>query len=106
MKHALFLNLLASVTTVCPNGGSSCNTGLPNVAASSSQLQAILQIVFVVLGAVAVLFVVIGGVKLTLSSGNPQEVTKAKNTIIYALAGLVIAAFAEVIVSFVLSQAP
>lgn len=106
MKPVMFHNFIASVTTICPNGGNSCNTGLPNVAASSIQLQSILQIVFVVLGAVAVLFVVIGGVKLTLSSGNPQEITKAKNTIIYALAGLVIAAFAEVIVSFVLSQTP
>lgn len=106
MKLTMFNHFLASVTTVCLNGGNSCDTGLPNVAANSSQLQGILQIVFVVLGAVAVLFVVIGGVKLTLSSGNPQEITKAKNTIIYALAGLVIAAFAEVIVSFVLSQTP
>ena len=103
-KPIIAKNFLESLGVTCNIG--QCPTGLPNIAVNAAHIQGILQIVFAVLGAVAVLFVVIGGVKLTLSTGNPQEISKAKNTIIYALVGLIVAAFAETIVSFVLSNAP
>lgn len=92
-------------------GGSSINlkvdnycqgTGLPTVGAGSNELQLILQVVFGVLGVVAVLFIVIGGLRYTISEGNPEDMSKAKNTIIYAIVGLVIVLFAEAIVTFTL----
>ncbi len=92
-----------SQITLYPNNASYCqSTGLPTVNASSSELHIILQVFFMVLGAVAVLFVVIGGLKYTISGGNPEEMGKAKNTIIYAVIGLVIAISAEAIVTFLL----
>jgi type IV secretory pathway VirB2 component (pilin) len=78
-----------------------CETGLPVVDASNGELQQILQIVFGIAAALAVLFIVIAGLRFITSQGNPQEVAKARNTIVYALVGLLVALSAEVIVSFV-----
>jgi hypothetical protein len=61
-----------------------------------------LQIFFAILGALAVLFVVIGGLRYTASGGDPKSMQEAKNTILYAVVGLVVAILAEVIVTFVL----
>lgn len=52
-------------------------------------------------GAVAIIFVFIGGIGYLTSSGDAPKLQKAKNTIVYALIGLAIVALAEVIVSVV-----
>ncbi len=81
-------------------GGQCQKTDLPTTPASSTELRFVLQIVFGILAAVAVLFVVIGGLRYTISGGDSQDMARAKNTIIYAIVGLIIALFAEAIVSF------
>lgn len=94
--------LINHLATTC--GGLQCDTGLPSVSAGSSQLQQILQIVLGIFGAVAVLMIVIAGLKYVTSAGNPQSAGKARSTILYALIGLVVIAAAEAIVSFVLGK--
>lgn len=81
-----------------------CDTGLPSTGASSVQLQQVLQIALAVFGAVAVLIIVIAGLKFITAQGNPQSVSKARSTILYALIGLVVIASAEAIVTFVLGK--
>ena len=90
----------------CAGGGAGagCSTGLPQVQATSTQLHVILQIVFGVIAALSVLFVVIGGLRFIVSEGDPQDTSKARSTIVYALVGLLISLVAEAIVSFVLSK--
>lgn len=75
-------------------------TGLPDPKIDVT-LASVLKIVFIVCALLAVLFVTIGGLKYTLSNGDPQAIASAKNTIISAIVGLVIALFAFTIVSFV-----
>ena len=89
---------------VCTNQGHDAGCGLPTVNAGSNQLQAILSIAFATLAAVAVLFIVIAGLRMITAQGNPQEVSKAKSTIVYALAGLLVALLAEAFVAFVLGR--
>lgn len=84
--------------------GAGCSTGLPQAHANSGQLQSILQIAFAVLAALAVLFIVVAGLRMITAQGNPQEVGKAKATIIYALVGLLVALLAEALVAFVLGS--
>lgn len=55
-------------------------------------------------GVVSVIFVMIGGVRYILSAGNPDGIKNAKNTIMYALVGLIISIFAYGIVSFVIGR--
>lgn len=64
----------------------------------------VLQLVFGLLGAIALLMVTIGGLKYVSSQGDPQATAKAKNTILYAIVGLVVAIAAFSIVTFVVQS--
>jgi hypothetical protein len=77
---------------------------LPHVAASRAELQTILAIVFGIVGALSVLFITISGMRYILSNGDPQKAARAKDGIIYALVGIVIAISAEAIVAFVIGN--
>lgn len=57
-----------------------------------------------IVGIIAVIMIIIGGVKYITSGGDAGNVTGAKNTILYALIGLVIVALAQTIVYFVLNK--
>lgn len=104
LLNPTLIHILASASTACPGGGNTCDTGLPTVAASSTTLQHILQLTIGILAGVAVLFVVIGGLRMVLSEGNPEDTSRARDTIIYAVVGLVICISAEAFVSFVLDK--
>lgn len=57
-----------------------------------------------VIGIIAVVMIIISGIKYITSTGDPASVNSAKNTLLYAVIGLVIAALAQIIVRFVLTQ--
>ena len=59
-----------------------------------------------IVGIIAVIMLIIGGIKYVLSGGDSKKVTDAKNTVLYAIIGLVIAVFAYAIVNFVISALP
>ena len=104
MYDSLVSLFAAGTANVVCLSGQVCDTGLPMVAANSSQLQGFLQILFGVLAAVAVLIITIAGLRFIFESTNPQETARARNTIIYAVLGLIIALSGEAIVSFVLGR--
>ena len=64
----------------------------------------IIELAAFVVGAVAVLMLVIGGLRYVLSAGDAQATQSAKNTILYALIGVVVAFIAWTVVNFVLNQ--
>jgi high-affinity K+ transport system ATPase subunit B len=64
----------------------------------------VLSIIFAAFGGVALIVIVLAGLRYTISQGDPSAVTKAKNTIIYAFVGLIISLMAFTIVTFVLSN--
>lgn len=72
----------------------------PNVPASGVTVSNVLNIVFGVVGALTLLFTVYGGFKYVMSQGDPQATNTAKNTIIYAVIGMVITLSAAAIVNF------
>lgn len=57
-----------------------------------------------VVGVISVIMIIYGGFKYITSGGDAGGVTAAKNTILYAIVGLIIVALAQVIVQFVLSK--
>ena len=73
----------------------------PTGADDGSIMQTVLNVVFVVTGAIAVLMVVISGIRFITSQGNPNEVAKARNGIILAIVGILVILFAASIVNFV-----
>lgn len=72
--------------------------------ADQSTIDRVVNIVFSLAGGLALLFTVIGGLRFILSSGDPQNTARAKNTIIYALVGLIVTMFAFAIVKFVTNR--
>ena len=69
-----------------------------------SMVQTVINTMLIVLGSVAVIMIVIGGIRYTLSGGDSTGVSNAKNTIIYAVVGLIVAIMAYAIVNFVVSR--
>jgi hypothetical protein len=67
-------------------------------------LKRIVNILSVIIGVIAVIMIIIGGFRYITSGGKQESVTSAKNTILYAIIGLVIVALAQIIVRFVLSN--
>ena len=80
--------------------------GLPQVSIGddTSVFRTVLQILFSVMGAVAVFIITLAGFKYVTSGGNPENVAKAKGTIIYAAVGLVVSLIAFSIVTFVVKN--
>ena len=64
----------------------------------------IVNILLFIIGAVAVIMLIIGGIRYTLSGGKDAEVTAAKNTILYAIIGIVVAFLAYAVVNWVLGS--
>ena len=64
----------------------------------------IINILSWVVGVVSVIMIIWGGFKYLTSGGDAASVTAAKNTILYAIVGLIIVALAQVIVKFVLGN--
>ena len=79
----------------CPGNS---NSDLPTV------IQNILNAIIAVAGIVSVVFIIIGGIQYTTSAGDPGKTKKAKDTILYALIGLIVCALSFAIVNFVISQ--
>jgi len=67
-------------------------------------IQTIVNTLLYVLGAIAVIMIVVGGIRYTTSNGDPSGVKGAKDTILYAVVGLVVAIMAYAIVNFVLGR--
>ena len=65
-------------------------------------IKGILNGIIAVLGIIAVIFIIVGGITYMTSSGDPGKVKKAKDTILYAAIGLIICVLAAAIVNFTL----
>ena len=81
------------------------NCAASNGTSIDSTLAFVLNLLSAIAGFIGVIFVIIGGVKYVTSGGNSEKTNSAKDTILYAIIGLVVAALAQVIVKFVLNKA-
>ncbi len=72
--------------------------------AINNLVHTIVNTLSVIVGVAAVIMIIIGGFRYVTSGGNDASVTSAKNTILYAIIGLVVVALAQIIVHFVLSK--
>ncbi|HEX5798454.1 MAG TPA: pilin [Candidatus Saccharimonadales bacterium] len=83
----------------CAFGGLDANEKLNRI------ISEIINFFSVIIGVVAVLMIIVGGFRYIISGGDTGNVTSAKNTILYAIIGLIVVVFAQVIVKFILSKA-
>lgn len=81
------------------NNGGGCNqTGTNNL---STYIGNIVNILLFIIGAVAVIMIIIGGLRYVLSGGDSSSTKSAKDTVLYAVIGLIVAISAYAIVNFV-----
>ena len=121
MKKILILTFAALClqfifVTLTPNGVSAikeCDTGgagvqteicKTNKTALGGVVKEVINILLFIAGTIAVLMVVIGGIRYVTSDGDSNRASQAKNTILYALIGLVVAISSYAIVNFVLGR--
>lgn len=77
---------------------------VPKVSLDATQVGNILTAVFTFIGGLSVLFLLIGAVRYVTSNGDQGQITQAKNTILYAVVGIVVSLTAFTIVQFVIGQ--
>ena len=75
------------------NGDNNLETGVSNG----------INAAFIIIGVVAVIVIIVGGVSYMTSQGDPSKVTKGKKTMITGIVGLLVALLAFAIVNFVLN---
>ena len=97
----------SSTATAVVNPAQEIQNGANSAGASGEKslgerIQTVVNIMLFILGAIAVIMIVIGGIKYTTSNGDSSAITSAKNTILYSVVGLVVAILAYAIVKFVL----
>lgn len=66
--------------------------------------QAITNVLLFIIGAVSVIMLIMGGIRYTISQGDSAAITSAKNTILYAIVGIVVALLAYAAVNFVITS--
>ncbi len=67
-------------------------------------IKAVINIFSVIVGIVAVIMIMVSGFKYVTANGDSGSLTSAKQTLIYAIIGLVVVALSQFIVRFVLDQ--
>jgi hypothetical protein len=88
---------ITTANTVCPD-----YTSLPQVTnPGSSTLSTMFTLVFSVIGAISLIVITLAGFSYITSRGEPEKTARAKDTILYAIIGIVVASLGVTIVSFV-----
>ena len=113
---ALLAGLAVPVATTYANncdvsggitGGKDCarNDEQPEnlFSGDGSVFQTVTSVMLFLIGAISVVMLIYGGIRYTISQGDSTAVTNAKNTIMYAVIGIVIAILAFAIVNFVVT---
>ncbi len=127
----LVLNMVAAVLTVvglgaiatvspanaatiyCPDGTVSTTgdlSGCANISGGNNTndlmttLNTVINVIVGMVGFVAVVMIIMGGISFATSQGDAGKTTKARNTILYGVVGLVVSLLAFAVVNFVLTN--
>lgn len=84
--------------------GGASSTGVNTSATVESGLKQVVSALMFIIGAISVIVIIIAGIMFTVSAGDPGRAKKAKDTILYAVVGLVVAILGYAIVAFVVDN--
>ena len=71
---------------------------------SGTLITKVINVMLFIIGVLSVIMIVYGGILYVISAGDSGRVSKAKNTIMYAIVGLIVALLAYAIVNFVITR--
>jgi len=83
-------------------GAATCDPATASGTVSDT-IRSIINVLSAIAGTAAVIMIIVGGFRYVTSAGNAESTKSARNTIIYAVVGLVIVAMAQIVVHFVLN---
>ncbi len=88
-----------------PSGGlnAGVNCGPGGITLQAGITRTVNLLLFIV-GVAAVIVMIVGGIRYVTSGGDPKNTQAAKDTILYAVIGIVVALLAYAIVNFVVTQ--
>jgi len=101
MKRLLLILLILPTNKVLATTGDIFNNTTVPQNSVKELINLLINAVLGILATVAVLFVIIGGFQYITSAGNPDSIQKAKNTILYAILGVVTSIIAFAVVKFI-----
>jgi cytochrome bd-type quinol oxidase subunit 2 len=84
--------------------GADCSSNVDATTKNNKLIRQVINIFSVIVGVTAVIMIIVGGFRYITSGGSDASVTSAKNTILYAIIGLIIVALSQLIVRFVLNK--
>lgn len=96
-------NVTGEVPAVCKDRLPDSGAENPLVGPNGVITRAI-SLFSIVLGVASVIVIILSGLRFILANGDSNSVKKARNSIIYAIVGLIIAVTAQAIVSLVLKR--
>ena len=114
----VIFGILVGVTALAINGDASamtlregaeaakCDECPENLFGEDGVFKQVTNVVLYIVGVIAVIMLIIGGIKYVVSGGDAKKVTDAKNTVLYAIIGLIISFLAFAIVNFVITSLP
>jgi len=88
-------------------GGADCAKGedqQTDLFGPTGVFKTITNVLLYIIGAISVIMLIIGGIRYVVSGGDSSAVTSAKNTILYAIVGIVVAILAYALVNFVVGS--
>jgi hypothetical protein len=85
------------------SGGGGCTTN--SGPSLTSIVAAVVNILSIIVGLTAVIMIMVAGFQYVTSAGDSGKISGAKGTITYAIVGLIVVAFSQAIVKFVLNKA-
>lgn len=90
--------------TVCQDADDPQNIDNNSIYGPNGIITKAVRLFSIVIGVAAVVMIIIGGLRYIIGLGDPNSISGAKNTILYALIGLVVAALSQALVIFVISK--
>jgi len=100
----IFVSPAAIVLASCSTTNNiACLDSLPhvNTGSGSDVLAVVMNISFGIIGVIAVIVITLAGLSYITSGGDPEKTARAKDTILYALVGVVVAILGATITSFI-----
>lgn len=88
----------------CTNNSDSSVCKAKDSDSASGMVKIVINTLLFILGMVAAIMIVIGGIRYTTSMGDSARIKAAKDTILYSVVGLVVAMLAFAIVNFVIDR--
>lgn len=75
-----------------------------NTDSINNPIQSVIGLLLFAIGTISIVMIIVGGIRYVISNGEAARIKTAKDTILYAVIGLIVSMLAYVIVNFVVNQ--